>query len=101
MDIGNVTYLSDLAPGEIGVVQGLAGGRGFVSRLAALGFTPGAEVKMIQNFGHGPIIVLVRDTRIALGRGEAMKVLIRKSGESYVRRFGQSDPELTNPQVGG
>ena len=78
MDVENVTRLSNLAPGEIGVVQGLAGGRGFVSRLAALGFTPGAEVKMIQNFGHGPIIVLVRDTRIALGRGEARKVQVRR-----------------------
>jgi ferrous iron transport protein A len=68
--------LNVLAPGEVGVVRQLAGGRGFVSRLAALGFTLGAEVTMVQNFGHGPLIVLVRDTRVALGRGEAMKVLV-------------------------
>lgn len=78
MDIENATYLSNLAPGEVGIVQGLAGGRGFVGRLAALGFTPGAEVTMVQNFGHGPIIVIVRDTRIALGRGEAWKVQVIK-----------------------
>jgi len=70
------TTLDALAPGEVGVVRQLAGGRGFLSRLAALGFTPGAEVTMVQNFGHGPLIVLVRDTRVALGRGEAMKVLV-------------------------
>ncbi len=68
--------LSALAPGEVGVVRQLAGGRGFMSRLAALGFTPEAEVTMVQNFGHGPLIVLVRDTRVALGRGEAAKVLV-------------------------
>jgi len=68
--------LSTLAPGEVGVVRQLAGGRGFMSRLATLGFTPGVEVNMVQNFGHGPLIVLVRDTRVALGRGEAMKVLV-------------------------
>ena len=78
MDIENVTYLSNLAPGEVGIVQSLAGGRGFVGRLAALGFTPGAEVTMVQNFGHGPVIVIVRDTRIALGRGEARKVQVIK-----------------------
>jgi ferrous iron transport protein A len=78
MHTGNVAYLSDLAPGETGVVKDLAGGWGFVSRLAALGLTPGGEVAVIQNFGHGPIIVLVRSTRIALGRGEAMKVQVRK-----------------------
>jgi Fe2+ transport system protein FeoA len=36
---------------------------------------------MVQNFGHGPLIVLVRDTRVALGRGEAMKVLVEKVSE--------------------
>ena len=77
----NVTHLSDLAPGEIGVVHGLFGGRDVVSRLAALGLTPGGEVTVVQNFGHGPVIVLARNTRIALGRGEAMKVQVQKLAE--------------------
>jgi len=68
--------LSALPTGQLGVVRRLVGGRGFMSRLAALGFTPGVEVTMVQNFGHGPLIVLVRDTRVALGRGEAAKVLV-------------------------
>ena len=42
--------------------------------MTAHGFTPGAEVTVIQNRSSGPIIVMVRDTRIALGRGEASKV---------------------------
>ena len=73
--------LSALAPGEVGVVRQLAGGRGFISRLATLGFTLGIEVNMVQNFGHGPLIVLVRDTRVALGRGEAMKVLVGRMNQ--------------------
>ena len=76
----NSTPLSALLPGEKGVVEYLVGGRGLVSRLAALGFTPGVEVTMVQNFGHGPLIVLVRQTRIALGRGEAAKVIVRRGG---------------------
>lgn len=78
----NVTALNTLRPGEAGQVHDLAGGRGFVGRLAALGFTPGARIRMMQNFGHGPLIVLVRDTRLALGRGEAMKVLVEKISEA-------------------
>lgn len=74
--------LSKLDVGEVGVVRGLDGGRGFVSRLAALGFTPDAEVIMVQNFGRGPLIVTVRDTRIALGRGEAAKVQVVKKGSA-------------------
>jgi Fe2+ transport system protein FeoA len=31
---------------------------------------------VIQNYGHGPIIVNLRDTRVALGRGEAGKILV-------------------------
>ncbi len=77
----DMTTLSDLAPGEVGVVRRLDGGRGFASRLAALGFTPGARFTMVQNFGHGPLIVSIRGTRIALGRGEAAKVYVTRGSE--------------------
>jgi ferrous iron transport protein A len=75
--------LSQLSKGERARVSVLDGGRGFNARLAALGFTPGVEVTMIQNFGRGPVIVLVRGTRIALGRGEASRVLIEDSDHQY------------------
>ena len=82
--------LGALRAGEIGVVKEVRGrhgrvrgrhgrvrGRhGLVSRLSSLGFTPGARVTMVQNFGRGPIIVMVRGTRIALGRGEAQKIIV-------------------------
>jgi ferrous iron transport protein A len=45
--------------------------------MTALGFTEGAQVVLLRNSGRGPVIVLVRDTRVALGRGEAQKVLVR------------------------
>jgi ferrous iron transport protein A len=72
-----VRRLHALKPGETGVITDLLGGHELVSRLAALGFTPGAPVTMVQNYGHGPIIVTIRDTRIALGRGEAGKVRVK------------------------
>jgi len=68
--------LSDLPSGRTGIVRCLMGGRGFVSRVAALGFTVGAAVTVVQNYGRGPLIALVRDTRVALGRREASKVLV-------------------------
>lgn len=74
--------LTALGPGQLGVVRQLSGGRGFVARLASLGFTPGAAVQMLQNFGRGPLIALVRDTRVALGRGEAMKIWVSRQGGS-------------------
>jgi ferrous iron transport protein A len=66
--------LSSLKPNGAGTICGLVGGHSLMSRLATLGFTPGAELIMVQNYGWGPLIVQIRDTRIALGRGEAHKV---------------------------
>jgi ferrous iron transport protein A len=68
--------LSGLHVAESGIIQELCGGVNFRSRLAALGFTPGVGIRMLQNRGHGPVIVTLRDTRIALGRGEASKILV-------------------------
>jgi len=59
-------------------IQRMQGGHRFLGRLASLGFTPGARLKVIQNFGNGPIIVTLRDTRVALGRGEARKILVKQ-----------------------
>jgi ferrous iron transport protein A len=68
--------LAEAPAGQRFLVQQLRGGKDFVSRMTALGFTEGTEVQVIQNYGHGPLIALVRGTRVALGRGEAMKVLV-------------------------
>ena len=75
---GDGVPLSTLEPGERGTIVGLAAGRALLSRMATLGFTPGAEVSVVQNFGRGPLIALVRGSRIALGRGEAGRVRVRR-----------------------
>lgn len=78
----NGVRLSAVPAHELVRIRKLEGGHTFVSRLASLGFTPGTPLRVIQNFGHGPLIVCVRDTRVALGRGEAEKVWVeRVTGE--------------------
>jgi ferrous iron transport protein B len=76
-DTDGLPALSELSSGMRGIVRGLRGGQRFISRMAALGFTMDAEVEIIQNLGHGAIIVAVRGTRVALGRGEAAKVQVQ------------------------
>jgi ferrous iron transport protein A len=76
--MNNAVPLSALNTGEHGAVVRLEGGRGLLSRMASLGFTPGAEITILQNFGHGPLIVRVREARVALGRGEAGKIYVRR-----------------------
>jgi len=80
--VGKTLSLDALKAGKTATVQDLRGGYGFRSRLASLGFTPGTMVTMLQNLGGGPVIVSLRDTRIALGRGEARKVLIDLGGKT-------------------
>ena len=70
--------LDDISSRESAHIIALNGGRRLVSRLAALGFVPGARVSMVQNYGRGPLIVLVRQTRIALGRGEATRIIVQR-----------------------
>ncbi len=74
----NGVRLSSVPPSETVRIQKLEGGHTFVSRLASLGFTPGTPLRVIRNFGHGPLIVHVRDTRVALGRGEADKIWVEE-----------------------
>ena len=68
--------LADLPGDATGRVRSLNGGKDLSARLAALGITPGVQVTILQNFGHGPLTVAVRDTRLALGRFEARRVLV-------------------------
>jgi Fe2+ transport system protein FeoA len=66
--------LSMVMQGSTARLMEVRGGRGLRGRLAAMGLVPGCEVQVLRNGGHGPFIVAVRDTRIVLGRGMAMKI---------------------------
>lgn len=76
--------LEQLQTGQSGMVRLLHGGHTFVARLAALGFTPGAPVTIVRNHGFGPLIVEVRGTQVALGRGEASRVLVLATEDEHV-----------------
>ena len=73
--------LAQLATNRLGTILSFSSGRLETIRLASLGFTPGALVSMTQNFGRGPLIVTVRGTRVALGRGEAAQILVAPTPE--------------------
>jgi len=75
---GTATSLSSIQVGGRVRVRSLKGGKEFTTRVAALGFTVGAELVVVQNFGRGPVLVDLRDTRVALGRGEALKVEVEE-----------------------
>ncbi|NJF25955.1 ferrous iron transport protein A [Thermococcus sp. Bubb.Bath] len=73
-----VVPLIGLEPGERGVVVNIAGGSGLRSRLYAMGIAPGVIIRVLEKHQFGPVVVEAGTTRLAVGRGMAGKVLVRK-----------------------
>ena len=65
--------LTGLPVGQPACLVCVNAGRRLKRRLAELGLTPGVEMMVLQNNG-GPLLLSVRDSRLALGRGMAAKV---------------------------
>ncbi|MGE5073610.1 MAG: FeoA family protein [Anaerolineae bacterium] len=81
MNSSKMIALSELAADKLATILSFASGKLEIMRLASLGFTPGALVSMTQNYGRGPLIVTVRGTRVALGRGEAAQIFVQPESE--------------------
>ncbi len=43
-----------------------------------MGLRVGRVVEMLNNEGRGPLLLKVDESRIAIGRGMAMKIMVRK-----------------------
>lgn len=73
----DVTSLTDVAPGEEVTVIALASGRGTAEHFSELGIQPGMTLRVLQNFGAGPLTVAVGARQLEIGRGMAEKLLVR------------------------
>jgi len=85
--------LMEMQPGKKAIIRRLEGGRSVLSRLAALGFTPGAVITVLRSSDHGPLLVSLRGSRVALGRGEAAHIFVSSTGKEKT-----AEPE-TAPQT--
>lgn len=68
--------LAMLNEGDEGQVREIKGGRGLIRRLSELGFIGGEKIRILHSHSSGPILVEIKDSRIAIGRGVAMKIII-------------------------
>ena len=48
-------------------------------RIEDMGIRIGKNVEMLRNAGRGPLLLKVDESRIAVGRGMAMKILVRRN----------------------
>ncbi len=68
--------LSMVHQGTAAVVRRVSSGRMLTARLAAMGIAEGSLLTVVSNKGHGPILVDLDGTRVAMGRGMAEKVVV-------------------------
>ena len=77
--------LTALRNGETGIVTSIKAGHGrgrgrgwgFEKRLMDMGLTPGIKVTVVKSAPfHGPLEILVRGSRLALGRGMAERIFV-------------------------
>ena len=52
------------------------GGRGVWQKLVDMGLIPGERLKVLHNSGYGPVTVLIKGAKVALGHGIAQKILV-------------------------
>ena len=72
---GELVSLASLKEDEAGLVQTISGGQSLTSRLAAMGIATNTNIKVLRISG-GLFIVQAADTRVALGSGEAEKIMV-------------------------
>ena len=73
---GSAMPLPMLRPGQIACVDNvLAAGNGIAGKLRAMGIVPGVRVTVL-NAQSGPLLVRVGESRYALGRGMAQRIMV-------------------------
>jgi Fe2+ transport system protein FeoA len=71
--------------GETVTVKRIRGGCGGSERLKDLGIIPGCRLQVV-NSGQGPLILRVRESRMALGRGLADRIMV---GKIFTQKLGK------------
>jgi DtxR family Mn-dependent transcriptional regulator len=78
----NLIALSELKEGQPGKIQFIRGGHNVLQRLLDMGLTPGTKITLIKAAPFdGPIQVLVRGSKLAIGRGIASKVFVETASK--------------------
>jgi len=78
--------LTALRAGQSGIVISISDGHGkgwgFGKRLMDLGLTPGTRVTVVKSAPfHGPFEILVRGSRLVLGRGMVERIFVEVEQE--------------------
>ncbi|MBW1783429.1 MAG: ferrous iron transport protein A [Deltaproteobacteria bacterium] len=68
--------LSKVDQGKEVTLAHIKGGRGMKSKLHSMGLVPGAAFTVLSRSRRGPVILRVKDTRLAIGQGMAQRMIV-------------------------
>jgi len=75
-----------LSPGERAEVVEIRGKKGYchgkkekhICHAEDMGIRVGNVIEMLNSEGRGPVLIKIDESRIAIGRGMAMKIMVKK-----------------------
>jgi ferrous iron transport protein A len=71
-----MTDLSRVDQGKEVTLVRISGGRGIRSKLYSMGLVPGSAFTVLSHSRGGPVMLRVKDVRLAIGRGMAQKIIV-------------------------
>jgi Fe2+ transport system protein FeoA len=74
-----MSRLINMKQGSSPVLVAVDGGMEVEKRLADMGFLPGETVHVLHNTGHGPVTVMIKGSKVALGHGLAQKIRVKEA----------------------
>lgn len=69
--------LTQIQPGETGIIKEIHGGYGLMRRVQGMGIRPGKKIiKVSSHFWRGPQTIEIDNIQIAIGFGMAKKIFV-------------------------
>lgn len=66
--------LYETKPGYSGAITSIHGDTRFLSRITSIGLTVGCKIEIMQNEKRQPVLLLVRDSLIAVNRNDCARI---------------------------
>ena len=68
--------LSVVDAGKNVILIDIEGGRGIRSKLYSMGLVPGAKLTVLNQNVAGPIMINIKNSKLAIGQGIAQKIIV-------------------------
>lgn len=69
--------LNEAKPGYSGTITTIEGDTRFLSRITSMGLTEGCNIEIMQNEKNQPILLLGRDSLIAVNRKDCERIEVK------------------------